>query len=116
MPQNKSKVPPQPPRMSADEKRLALMWHAKDGMGPPAIGDRLRRSPSSISRLLAAPPDRNPTGRPRKLTKQQIDKVIKLVDRMVKEAMAEDEVAQRMILRRPHYAVHERRAYSLGFA
>ncbi len=57
----------------ADEKRLAVMWHAKDGMGPKAIGDRLRRSPSSISRLLSAPPDQNPTGRPRKLTKQQID-------------------------------------------
>ena len=54
--------------------------------------------------------------RSRKLTKQQIDKLIKLVDRMVKEAMAEDEVAQRMILRRTHYAVHERRAYSFGFA
>ena len=85
-------------------------------MGPPAIGDRLRRSPSSISRLLAAPPDQNPTCRPRKLTKQQIDKLIKLVDRMDKQAMAEDEVTQRMILRRSHYAVHERRAYSLGFA
>ena len=34
MPQQKSKLPPQPPRMAADEKRLALMWHAKDGMGP----------------------------------------------------------------------------------
>ena len=99
MPPKPSKLPPQPPRMSADEKRLALMWHAKDGMGPTAIGDRLRRSPSSISRLLSAPPDQNPTGRPRKLTKQQIDKLIKLVDRMVQEAMAEDEVTQRMILR-----------------
>ena len=54
--------------------------------------------------------------RPRKLTKQQIDKLIKLVDRMVKGAMAEDEVTQRMILRRSRYAIHERRAYSLGFA
>ena len=54
--------------------------------------------------------------RPRKLTKQQIDKLIKLVDRMVKEAKAEDEVTQRMILRRSRYAVHERRAYSLGFS
>ena len=85
--------------MSADEKRLALMWHAKDGMGPTAIGDRLRRSSSWILRLLATPPDPHPTGRPRKLTKQQIGIVIKLVDRMVKEAMAEDEVTQRMILR-----------------
>ena len=116
MPPNQYKLPPHPPQMSADEKRLALMWHAKDGMGPTAIGDRLRRSPSSISRLLAAPPDRNPTGRPRKLTKQQIDKLIKLVDRMVKEAMDEDEVTQRMISRRSRYAIHERRAYSLGFA
>jgi hypothetical protein len=99
MPPKPSKLPPQPPRMSADEKRLALMWHAKDGMGPTAFGDCLRRSPSSISRLLSAPPDQNPTGRPRKLTKQQIDKLIKLVDRMVQEAMAEDEVTQRMILR-----------------
>jgi len=63
-------------------------------MGLTAIGDRLRRSTSSISRLLSAPPDQNPTGRPRKLTKQQIDKYIKLVDRMVQEAMAEDEVMQ----------------------
>ena len=70
----KSKLPPQPPQMSADEKRVAVMWHAKDGIGPTAIGDRLRRSPSSISRLLSAPPDQKPTGRPRKLTKQQIDK------------------------------------------
>ena len=84
MPPKPSKLPPQPPRMSVDEKRLALMWHAKDGMGPTVIGDRLRRSPSSISRLLAAPPDRNPSGRLRKLMKQQIDKLIKLVDRMVK--------------------------------
>ena len=99
-PPNQSKLPPQPPRVSADEKRLAVMWHARDGMGPKAIGDRLRRSPSSISRLLSAPPDQNPTGRPRKLTKQQTDKLSKLVDRMVKEAMAEDEVTQRMILHR----------------
>ena len=116
MPPNQSKLPPQPPRMSADEKRLAFMWHAKDGMGPPAIGDRLRRSPTSISRLLAAPPDRNPTGRPRKLTKQQIDKLINFVDRMVKDAFAEDEGTQRMILRRSRYAMHERRSYSLGVA
>ena len=100
MPPKPLKLPPQPPRMSADEKRLALMWHAKDGMGPTAIGDRLRRSPSSISRLLSAPPDQNPTGRPRKLTKQHIDKLSKLVDRMIKEAMAEDEVTQRVILHR----------------
>jgi hypothetical protein len=69
-------------------------------MGPTALGDRLRRSPISISRLLSAPPDQNPTSRPRKLTKQQIDKLGKLVDRMIKEAMAEDEVTQRIILRR----------------
>ena len=68
-------------------------------MDPTALGDRLRRSPSSISRLLSAPPDQNPTGRPRKLTKQHIDKVSKPVDRMIKEGMAEDEVTQRMILR-----------------
>ncbi len=79
MPQIQLTLPPLPPRMSADEKRLALMCHAKDGMGPAAIGDRLRRSPSSISRLLSAPPDQNPTGRPRKLTKQQIDKLIAVV-------------------------------------
>jgi len=99
MPQKQSELPPQPSRMSADGKRLALMWHAKDGISPTAIGDRLRRNPSSISRLLSAPPNQNPTGRPRELTKQQIDKLIKLVDRMVQEAMAEDEVTQRMILR-----------------
>ena len=97
MPSKQSKLPPQPPRMSADEKRLAVMWHAKDGMGPTAIGDRLRRSPTSISRLLAAPPDRNPTGRPRKLTKQQIVKLMNVVGRIVKAVMAEDEVAQRMV-------------------
>ena len=79
MPSKQSKLPPQPPRMSADEKRLAVMWRAKDGVGPTALGDRLRRSPSSISRLLSAPPDQNPTGRPRKLTKQQIDKLIAVV-------------------------------------
>ena len=100
MPSKQSKLPPQPPRMSADEKRLAVVWHTKAGMGPTALGDRLRRSPSSISRLLSALPDQNPTGRPRKLTKQHIVKLGKLVDRMVKEAMAEDEVTRRMILRR----------------
>ena len=52
MPPKQSELPPQLSRMSADGKRLALMWHAKDGIGPTAIGDRLRRSPSSISRLL----------------------------------------------------------------
>ena len=61
-------------------------------MGPTAIRDRLRRNPISISRLLSAPPDQNPTGRPRELTKHQIIKLIKLVERMVKEVMAEDEV------------------------
>ena len=54
--------------------------------------------------------------RPRKLTKHQIDKLIKLVDRMVKDAMAEDEGTQRMIFRLSRYAMHEKRAYSLGFA
>ena len=94
--------------MSADEKRLALVWHAQDGIGPTAVGDRLRRSPNSISRLLSAPPDQNPTGRPRKLTKQQIDKFIKTVDSMIEEAMAEDEVTQRMILRRSRLRVSVR--------
>ena len=107
-PPNQSKLPPQPPRVSADEKRLAVMWHAKDGMGPTAIGDCLRRSPSSTSWLVSSPLDKNPTGRPRKLTKQQIDKLSKLVDRMVKEAMAEDEVTQRMILRRSRLHVSVR--------
>ena len=31
--------------MSADEKRLALMWHAKDGMGPTAMGGPLALQP-----------------------------------------------------------------------
>ena len=50
---NESKLPP-PPRMSADEKRLALMWHAKDGMGPTAIGDRLRLRQFELAALGGA--------------------------------------------------------------
>ena len=97
----------QPPRMTACEKRLARVWSEDDGLGPKEIGRRLHRHHGPISRLLAGPLQSAPQGpgQPRKLSKEKIDKIVKLTDDMIDAADTEYEVTAKSVLRRSRLKV-----------
>ena len=64
-------------------------WHGPNGHRRP-----LAPQPKFDLAALGGAARPGPHGQAAKLTKQQIGNVIKLVDSMVQEAMAEDEVTQ----------------------
>ena len=96
----KRNVPKQPPRMSAEEKRLALMWKQEDGISPANIANRLHRQISTITRFLGQEAPSKPIGQPPALTKEQVDRLERTVNDMVAKADAEYEVTFDMIRRR----------------
>ena len=50
-------------KLSADEVRLAKLWHAEDGMSPLEIAALLRRDKSTMIRLLVLQAERVTQGR-----------------------------------------------------
>lgn len=97
----------QPPRMTPDEKRLVRDMAHERRMSPSQIAKAIGRNLSSVCRLLA---QKLPTkmGRPQCLKPAQVDRLVKLVDGMVKDADAEYEVTLPMIHRRSRFKCSER--------
>ena len=91
---------PQPPRMTADEKRLARSMHFEQHKTPTEISECLDRSLSAICRLLAQKRVPRPIGRPRALTDAKVDTIVALLEKMVTEADANHEVTMDMLMRR----------------
>ena len=76
-----------PRYMTADEKRLARMWRDEDEVEVAEIARRLHRAESSIWRFLGdAEPGARGVGRKRALTDADKDRLVTLVEGLVKEA------------------------------
>ena len=82
--------------MTPDEQRLARSMHFEQRKGPAEIARTLRRSLSSISRLLAQKRAPRPIGRPWALTEAKVDSIVALLERMVTAADGSEEVAMDM--------------------
>ena len=90
----------QPARMTVDEKRIAREMHFNQKMARTDVAKALGRDLSCISRLLAQKKAPKPMGRPRVLTKTQVDALVALLEKMVDDAEAEKEVTLEMLMRR----------------
>ena len=88
-----------PPRMTADEKRLARSMVFDKEMAPSAVATAIGRDKSSITRLLAQKKATS-MGRPAVLTTAQKDRMEKVVEEMVEKADANYEVTLPMVHRR----------------
>ena len=89
-----------PPRMSAEEKRIARDMHFEQGMSPTQVANALSRALSSIVRLFAQTKLPKPIGRPRALSDKKIDGIVKTLEEMVDKADATYEVSMAMLMRR----------------
>ena len=94
--------------MSADEKRLAREMHFGRNISRAEIAKTLNRNLSSVCRLLAQEHAPAPIGRPPALKDDQIDKLCKLLEKMVDEAEAEYEVSLAMLMKRARLKVSSR--------
>ena len=86
--------------MTADEKRLARDMHFGRNIPRVEIAKILNRNLSSVCRLLAQEHVPAPIGRPPALMEEQIDRICKLLEKMVDEAEAEYEVSLAMLMKR----------------
>ena len=98
----------QPPRMSADEKRLVRQMHFEQGLSRADVARALNRNLSSICRLLAQKKTPAPIGRPVGLSEKQIDKLCVTIEKMVDAADANFEVSLAMVMRRSRVKVCDR--------
>lgn len=93
-------VPKQPPRMSSEEKRLALLWQKVDHLSPTDVAKRLHRHPSAVTRFLGRKQCPQPSGRPPALTEAQVDRLETALNQMIAKADAKYEVTWAMVRRR----------------
>jgi hypothetical protein len=89
-----------PPRMTADEKRIAREMHFEQKMKRTDVAKVLRRDLSSICRLIAQKEIPNPVGRPTQLTEKEVDRIVEVLEKMVDEAEACREVTMDMLMKR----------------
>ena len=87
--------------MSPEEKRLARMWFHEDGETADEIAERLRRDPTAIRRFLKhGQIEASRNGRPRALSEEQIDRLVKLVKAEVKKVGTEYPVTAEFLRKR----------------
>ena len=77
---NKLVAEKKPPRMGPDEKRLVREMHFDRHMRPTDIATSIGRDLSSICRLLAQKKVPNPSGGRAALSKEQVDRAVKVLD------------------------------------
>lgn len=85
--------------LSAEEIRLAKMWYDEDDMAPADIAKLLRRDKSTITRLLVKKVERKSRGQPKALSDTEIDRLVKVLTRLVVKADGEYEVTAEMLRR-----------------
>ena len=83
--------------MSADEVRLAKLWHAMDNISPQEIGNRLERSKSTITRLLYARRPCKTRGRKTVIKEAQVDGLVAKLKAMIAAASGRYEVTVSML-------------------
>ena len=81
--------------MSADERRLALLWHTEDGMSPLAIATLLRRDKSTLTRFLVKKHVGKGRGRAKLLSPVDIAELVAHLEQLIKEADRQYEVTLR---------------------
>ena len=86
--------------MSEDEKRLVRSMHFDKGMAASSISSATGRHISSVCRLLSQRRAPAPIGRPKSLTVQQIDRLERILNRMIDDADVQHEVTVDMLLKR----------------
>ena len=87
--------------MSADEKNIVRRMHFEVGKSRSEIARLLKRSLSSVSRLLAQKKAPQGIGRPRALTEKQFGRVVDTSEKMVDAADGNGEVTLAMLMRHP---------------
>ena len=78
--------------MSADERRLALLWHTEDGMSPKEIAALLRRDKSTLTRLLVKKHVGPGRGKPRLLSPEAVAGLVSDLEQLIREAEQRYEV------------------------
>ena len=94
--------------MSAEERRLALMWHAEDGLSPKEIAARLRRDKSTLTRFLVKGHVGPGRGKPRLLAPSDIVELVTVLERLIKEADGRYEVTVRDLKARSGVSASEK--------
>ena len=89
-----------PPRMTEDEKRIVREMHSERLMSPTDIAAAVGRDLSSICRLLAQKKPPNPSGGREALSKEQVDRAVKILDDMIDKADGCAEVTLGMLKKR----------------
>ena len=87
-------------RMTASEQALVCRLHFEQGKTRSDISRLLERSLSYISRLLAQKKAPRRSGRPRKLTEANIDRIVATLEKMVDTVDGDDEITLHMLMRR----------------
>ena len=98
----------QTPRLSMAEKGIIRQMHFDQGMSRTRIACLLKRSLSTVSRLLAQKKAPRSIGRPRVLSGAKIDRICTLLDNMVDDAGGNREVTLAMLMRRARLKASER--------
>ena len=93
-------VTAKPFHMSEAEKGLAREMHFQRKMLPSEVAKTLGRDLSAVCRLLSQKRVPKPQGRPKRLDKEQVDKIVSLLEKMVDEADANYEVSLEMLMKR----------------
>ena len=89
-----------PFHMTEDEKALARRMHFDQKMPPSKVASTLGRDLSAVCKMLAQKRAPAPSGRPRILDKEKIDKLVALLEKMVDDAEACHEVTLAMLMKR----------------
>ncbi len=72
-------------KMTSDEIRLAQGWYSS-GTPPSTIAHRLGRNKSALTKLLVKQAPRRDQGRPRALSRAQVDFLKRKLDELVRKA------------------------------
>ena len=89
-----------PPRMTEEEKRIVREMHSERLMSPTDIAKAVGRGLSSICRLLAQKKPPNPSGSRAALSKEQVDRAVKILDGLIDKADGCAEVTLGMLKKR----------------
>ena len=86
-------------KLSETEITLAKRWYVEENLSAKKIAQRLKRSPSTVSRLVVKKVKRNARGRKPLLTKNMVDKLVAKLESLIREADSQYEVTVTMLKR-----------------
>ena len=86
-------------KLSDTEIALAKRWYVEDNLSAKQIAQRLKRSPSTVSRLVVKKVKRKSRGRKPLLTKDMVDKLVVKLESLIQKADSQYEVTVAMLKR-----------------